>query len=399
MKSTQSSQKIRTQLADLTHTNPEDWHLCLKARFGMAIIFQAIAKTEGKGEVITTPYTCATAINPILVSHLTPTYADLDLPTLSIKNPEKLIKKTTKAIVMQHTLGIIGNKQNLRALADKHRLILIEDSAHCLARLALDSRSQPLADISIHSFGVEKILPTKFGAAIYLNPTLAKTHPKLHEKITADLNNLKTPNPATALRLRAYRLTNALLQRLPRPLKKNFRTLAIKTKILEPPIAPEEQKGKQAKPLATNDFINQKILAALPSLPKNYKRRLDITQHYAQVLSNTKYLALPTTVNEPLLAFPILLPTPERRPPQAVQTKSAKADQLYDALTASGHFIRRWYSPLFFPGIKSPRTYHYDPKTCPKAESTHPRILCLPTDIPKSQANQILSIINPKTTQ
>ncbi|MFV0485006.1 MAG: DegT/DnrJ/EryC1/StrS family aminotransferase [Candidatus Saccharimonadales bacterium] len=385
MKSVQSTEKICQKLASLTSTKPEDWHLCLKARYGMAVVFNAIAKVEGKGEIITTPYTCATAVNPILVSRLTPIYADLDTSNLSIVDPKKLINKNTRGIVMQHTLGIIGKKTPLKTLTELRKLVLIEDSAHCLGRLALDSKGKPIADISIHSFGVEKVLNnTKFGAAIYINPELAKTKPKLYEKITTDFKNLKKPNVFTGGRLRIYRLTNGILQRLPGGVKRGVRKFTVSAKILEPPISPEEQTGKQHTPLGTNDFVNQKILAALPSLPKNYLRRLETTNHYKAKLKGAKNLKSLTSVSEPLLAYPILLPTPE------------KADQLYSALTASGFFIRRWYSPLFFPGAKTNRAYKYDPDTCPIAEATHPQVLCLPTDISKKKANQIIAIINPR---
>lgn len=67
----ESSEAIRKKLAALSDTNAEDWHLCLKARFGMALVFEAIRDKLGAGEVITTPYTCITAINPILVAGLT----------------------------------------------------------------------------------------------------------------------------------------------------------------------------------------------------------------------------------------------------------------------------------------------------------------------------------------
>lgn len=385
MKSVQSSEKVCEKLASLTNTNPEDWHLCLKARYGMAVVFGAIAKVEGKGEIITTPYTCATAVNPILVSKLTPVYVDLDTSNLSILDPKKLINKNTRGIVMQHTLGIIGKKTPLKTLSELRRLVLIEDSAHCLGRLALDSKGKPLADISIHSFGVEKVLGnTKFGGAIYISPELAKTKPDLYKKLKSEFENLKKPNAFTGGRLRIYRFTNAILQRLPGGLKRGVRKFTISAKILEPPISPEEQLGKQHSPLDTNDFVNQKILATLPSLPKNYSRRLEITNHYKAKLKGAKNLKSLTSVSEPLLAYPILLPTPE------------KADQLYSALTASGFFIRRWYSPLFFPGAKTNRAYKYSPDKCPIAEATHPNVLCLPTDISKSKANQIIAIINPR---
>ena len=97
----ESSEQIRKQLAELSQTNAEDWHLCLKARFGMALVFEAIRDKIGAGEIITTPYTCITSINPILVAGLTPVYHDIDESILSTgKLNEKLFKAKTRAIVM-----------------------------------------------------------------------------------------------------------------------------------------------------------------------------------------------------------------------------------------------------------------------------------------------------------
>ena len=137
MDQNQSNLAVRKLLAKYSHTDPDDWFLTFRARFGMATCFQAIYDIYGSGEVITQPYTCITAINPILVSNLKPVYADINPETLSINQPEKVYSSKTVAIVLQHTLGIIGDKsQKIANFAKKHRLILVEDSAHCLARMA-----------------------------------------------------------------------------------------------------------------------------------------------------------------------------------------------------------------------------------------------------------------------
>lgn len=380
----QSSNRICQKLARATGTSADDWFLCLKARYGMAVVFNAIRQDLGPGEIITTPYTCATAVNPILVSRLTPIYADLDLPTLSIKNPTKLITPKTHAIVMQHTLGIIGDKTALSALAQKHHILLIEDSSHCLARLATNKKGEILADISIHSFGVEKVLKTKFGGAIYVNPRLQNTHPTLYTEIKQGLKRLPSPNVTTNMRLHLYRSENAVLQRLPQQLRKPLRRGLTATKLFEPAILPIEQNGKQPKPLASNSYVNQKILEFLPTLPQNYRHRIKLVNFYIASLPDAPHIKPITNLHEPLLAFPILLDNPQR------------ATDLYVALTSSGFFIRRWYSPLFFPGANSNRTYKYNPANCPIAERSHSRILCLPTDISISQARQLVSILNPK---
>ena len=378
----ESSEAIRKKLAALSDTKAEDWHLCLKARFGMALVFEAIRDKLGAGEVITTPYTCITAINPILVAGLTPVYHDIDESILSTGKPDdKLCKGKTKAIVMQHTLGIIGDKSSLRKYADKHKLIVVEDSAHCISRFARDKENNILADISIHSFGVEKVLTgTKFGGAVWVNPELKTKSPALYEEIVAKLKNLKAPDRHMAFRVRTYRINNAVIQRLHGNFRRNFRSFTIKAGILEPPIYPFEQDGQQDEPRTTNKYINERILEQLDILKSNYiRRQANVEQYHSKLKS--KHFSKVTKLQEPLLAFPILFETAE------------KANAAYDMLTSEGYFIRRWYSPLLYPGPNNLSTYRYNPKKAPIAEEISRRVICLPTDLPVIETNKIIKLL------
>lgn len=378
----ESSQKIREKLAKLSDTNAEDWHLCLKARFGMALVFEAIRDRMGAGEVITTPYTCITSVNPILVAGLTPVYHDIDKKILSTGKPDdKLCKGKTKAIVMQHTLGIIGDKTALRKYADKHKILLIEDAAHCVTRFARDEKDNILADISVHSFGVEKILTgTKFGGAIWVNPELKVKRPDLYERINEKFALLKKPDFHMGFRVRTYRLNNAVIQRLHGRLRHGFRNFEIKAGILEPPIYPFEQDGQQDEPQTTNKYINTRILEQLGNLKPNYIRRSANVDLYHTKLQS-KHFAKVTKLHEPLLAFPILFNTEE------------KANEAFDLLSSQGYFIRRWYSPLLYPGPNSLKIYRYDPKKVPIAEDISKRVLCLPTDLPIIETNKIIKLL------
>lgn len=378
----ESSEQIRKQLAELSQTNAEDWHLCLKARFGMALVFEAIRDKIGAGEVITTPYTCITSINPILVAGLTPVYHDIDESILSTgKLNEKLFKAKTRAIVMQHTVGMIGNKTNLRKSADKHHVLLIEDSAHCVTRFARDKDDKILADISIHSFGVEKVLTgTKFGGAIYVNPELKQKSPTLYEHILEKFDKLKQPDRHMAFRVRTYRLNNAVIQRLHGKLRRGFRNFEIKTGILEPPIYPFEQDGQQDEPRTTNKYINERILEQLKTLKGNYIRRNANVDLYHTKLKSKHFKKI-TKLHEPLLAYPIAFETEE------------KANEAYDMLCSQGYFIRRWYSPLLYPGPNSLKIYRYNPKNAPIAEDVSRRVLCLPTDLPIIETNKIIELL------
>lgn len=385
MTSIESSIRLRRTLAKITNTSPEDWFLCLKARFGMAIIFRAIHDVLGAGEVLTTPYTCITAINPILAGNLTPRYLDIDPDLLALSSlPDRAITKNTRAVVMQHTLGLIANKQNLVKSATRHRLILVEDSAHCLLRLARDHQNHPLADLSVHSFGVEKVLPaTKFGGAIYVNPHLKTTFPALYARICEDLISLPAPDRPLSARVRRYRPLNALLGRLPAKLKSPFRDFVTKAKLLEPAIYDFEQEGRQSKPYTTDTFTNEQILKQLPTLTSNYRRRETSVKYYRQHLKSTKFqLVPPTDHDEPLLAYPILF------------ENQTFANYAYDLLTSAGFFIRRWYMPLLYPGPKYYQLYYYKPANAPLAEAISPRILCLPTDLPLNRIKQLVSLIS-----
>lgn len=381
----QSNLAVRKLLAKYSHTDPDDWFLTFRARLGMAVCFEAIYDIYGSGEVITQPYTCITAINPIIAGNLKPIYADIDPATLSINQPENVYSSKTHAIVLQHTLGIIGDKsQEIAAFAKKHRLILIEDSAHCLARMATDKSGSPLADISVHSFGVEKVLQnTKFGGAIYVNPALKKKNRQLYDKITSHLLDLPQPPRGLNMRARTYRAQNSIIQHLPSSMRHGVRDFARKIHFFEPAIMPYEQDAEQSRAYASTKFINTTILQHLPALPSIYKRRLTNTRTYHKKLATDQTITLMTNVDEPLLTYPILFPD------------AATATKMYDILTSSGFFIRRWYSPLLYPGPNSNRRYDYNPKMAPIAESIHARVLCLPTDLTPEKMKRIIAILHP----
>jgi len=383
MKSDRSNLAVRQFLAKYTNTNPDDWFLTFRARLGMAVTMQAIYDIYGHGEVITQPYTCITAINPILAAKLRPVYADINPKTLSLTDPEKHYTNKTLAVIMQHTLGIISNDATKIAnFAKQHKLILYEDSAHCATRMATDKNGAPLADISIHSFGVEKVIQnTKFGGAIYVNPKLRQKNPQLYEKITSKLQHLPQPPLSLKFRSRTYRLQNAFFHRLPSSWYQGARNLAYKAHLFDPAVAPYEQSGEQSRPYASTKFINETILKYLPTLPNIYKRRAKNTQVYSKQLATSQNYQPLLATAQPLLAFPILFPTADQ------------ADLAYKTLTTSGYFIRRWYSPLLYPGPTSQRIYHFNSKTTPTAEKIHPRILCLPTDLTPEKLKNILKIL------
>ena len=380
-----SNLEVRKKLAKYSNTNPDDWFLCLKARYGMATVFKAIHDRMGTGEVITCPYTCITAVNPIIVGGLKPIYCDIDPSTLSMVGASDLIKPRTRAIVVQHTLGIMNREiqRVYKAIKDRN-IVLVEDCAHCLARMSLTHKLEPLADISIHSFGVEKVLQnTKFGGAIYVNPKLKDRNPKLYNDIITALLDLPEPPTSLNLKIRTYRAQNAVIQRLPGNLKGGVRSALLKAHVFEPAVSAIEQEADQGKAYTTNEFINKTILDHIDELPSNYRRREQNVDIYLKNLRHDRKFKLLVREKSALLAFPIVF------------ENTAKATEAYQALTASGYFIRRWYSPLLYPGPAQNRYYYYEPSMAPIAEDISTRILCLPTNYSAADTRKIIKILNP----
>lgn len=380
-----SNLAVREKLAKYSNTNPDDWFLCLKARYGMATVYKTLRSELGRGEVITTPYTCITSVNPIIVADLKPIYADIDPSTLSITGAEKLVSKHTRAICVQHTLGIINPEITaIGKICKDTGIILVEDSAHCLARMAVDHKGRPVADISVHSFGVEKVLQnTKFGGAIYVNPRLKTRNPKLYEKITSNLINLPEAPRSLELKIRAYRTQNAILQRVPNSMKSAVRTALLKTNTFEPAVTPMEQAADQPTSYAITDYVCQVILKYITSLPADYRRRQQNVEIYNKYLKSANYFHIVSDKKQPLLAFPVVFEDTHR------------ATEAYNALASSGYFIRRWYSPLLYPGPTDNRFYSYNSKNCPISEAMHSRVLCLPTNLSITETKKIINILYP----
>lgn len=85
-------------------------------------------------EVIVPAFTCVVVPNAIMYRGATPTYVDADVRTFNI-DPAAItsrITSRTRAIVAQHTFGRPCDMQQVRAIAERHALPIVEDCAHAL---------------------------------------------------------------------------------------------------------------------------------------------------------------------------------------------------------------------------------------------------------------------------
>ncbi|KAB2952937.1 UDP-4-amino-4,6-dideoxy-N-acetyl-beta-L-altrosamine transaminase [Heliorestis acidaminivorans] len=122
-------------------------------------------------EVITTPMTFAATANCILYQGGTPIFADIDKLTYNIEpmEIERKISKNTKAIIPVDFAGQPAKLDEIKELAKKHNLIVIEDAAHALGAMYKGRKVGSISDMSMFSLHPVKHITTGEGGIITTN--------------------------------------------------------------------------------------------------------------------------------------------------------------------------------------------------------------------------------------
>lgn len=122
-------------------------------------------------EVITTPITFAASANCILYSGGTPVFADVDPDTWNIdpKSIEEKITNKTKAVIVVDFTGQAVELDEIKAICEKHDLILIEDAAHAIGTKYKGVSVGNIADLTTFSFHPVKTITSGEGGAILTN--------------------------------------------------------------------------------------------------------------------------------------------------------------------------------------------------------------------------------------
>ena len=153
---------------------------CISASSGTAALHCAYAAIglEPGDEVITPPITFIATQATAALFGATIVFADVQPDTANIdpQAVEAAITSRTKAIVAVDYAGHPADLDELRAIADKHGIYLIEDAAHSIGSLYKGRPVGSIADITTFSFFPTKNLTTGEGGAV------ASIHPELLEK-------------------------------------------------------------------------------------------------------------------------------------------------------------------------------------------------------------------------
>lgn len=119
-------------------------------------------------EVITTPLTMSSPAMAILQADAVPVFADVVEDTYQIdpKSVEKLITPRTKAILVVALYGLSPEMDELLAIAEKHNITVIEDSAECFLGMYKGKTVGSIAPISSFSLQSTKHMTAGEGGIV-----------------------------------------------------------------------------------------------------------------------------------------------------------------------------------------------------------------------------------------
>ncbi|MBD7943036.1 UDP-4-amino-4,6-dideoxy-N-acetyl-beta-L-altrosamine transaminase [Psychrobacillus sp. Sa2BUA9] len=122
-------------------------------------------------EVITTPITFAASANCVLYQGGKVIFADINPKTYNIDHTdiERKITPRTKAIIPVHFTGQPAQLEEIRKIANKYNLVVIEDAAHALGSKYKGKKVGSISDMTMFSFHPVKHITTGEGGIITTN--------------------------------------------------------------------------------------------------------------------------------------------------------------------------------------------------------------------------------------
>jgi UDP-4-amino-4,6-dideoxy-N-acetyl-beta-L-altrosamine transaminase len=137
-----------------------------------ALHLSLLAFGIGKGdEVILPPYTFASTANVICQVGAKPVFIDVQEKTFNL-DPSKIenaITEKTKAIMVVHYAGQAADMDEIKIIADKYNLKIIEDAAHAIGSEYKGRKIGSLGNLTCFSFYATKNITTGEGGAIATN--------------------------------------------------------------------------------------------------------------------------------------------------------------------------------------------------------------------------------------
>ena len=153
-KSTQMGVSVSNFEKKIAKLSSKKYGLMVNSGSSALILALKILNFPKGSEIIAPCLNFGTAISSIILSNLKPIFVDCEIDTLQIdiKKIEKKISKKTRALLIPNLIGNIPNWIEIKKLALKYNLKVIEDSADTLGAKINNKPTGIYSDISITSF-------------------------------------------------------------------------------------------------------------------------------------------------------------------------------------------------------------------------------------------------------
>ena len=381
--------ELKELLARRTGTCPDDWFLTFRAREALQVAFEEIRRIIRRPDAVVQPFTCSTVAEAVLAGGMALVYSDISEDNLSV-DPEKIpFSSYTGAVVIQHTFGMIDERSllKLREVIHEAGAVLIEDCAQCSSRMALDASGKPIADISVHSFGLEKMTSTYFGAAVWIDPEMENQD--LRDALIRHFSYLPPSDRRVSRSVPSYLTRIRILNHLPSAVRRPLRDHWTAKRKFIPGISPVELRGRILLAPSVPGFeVISRVIDAMKSIDENESQRSDAVQVYAKAFRDkSTSLAVPSfalDTDQPLLWFPV------------IAESENTAERITSALNAAGYYSSGWGRPLLFPGVADTAIFRLDQAlcNCPVSKKCSDGIILLPTRVSAEDAVRIIEIVS-----
>jgi CDP-6-deoxy-D-xylo-4-hexulose-3-dehydrase len=111
-------------------------------------------------EIVTSSVTFSTDVAPMVRAGLVPVFVDVEPDTyqIDVDAIERAIGPRTRAILAPNLIGNCPDWDHIRAIADRHGLLVVEDSCDCLGATLRGTPTGARSDISVTSFALSHII-------------------------------------------------------------------------------------------------------------------------------------------------------------------------------------------------------------------------------------------------
>lgn len=152
--STQMGPKVRSMQERVAALFSKDHGIMVNSGSSANYLAMELLKLPEGSEVITPALTFATTVAPIVRGRLVPAFVDAEVGTynIDVDKIEAMISPKTKAMMIPSLIGNMPDWDRIREIADRHGIMVIEDSADTLGATLRGTSTGTRSHISTTSF-------------------------------------------------------------------------------------------------------------------------------------------------------------------------------------------------------------------------------------------------------